>query len=252
MRGPLPPRVRILEPQEQNELAEPAFAAVFASSDPFGQPFHPAVEARALLFPVSFFLNEPQFKAFSAAVRTTGESTCYLQITEVADDSEFAAVLELPLDDFATYLETTTKVLLPLENALWSCHGGWGLLFSHEHHLLLGGPRLFVDTLLDAFPRSEDAPLSIEVTPDLEPWAADDSPDGEDLAAHYIEQGARHSEPLVGLSAREQVGAFVVEVRRWRDDWGTRIDWLPGLLEHLYGQQESRQLLFRAGLERED
>ena len=221
-----------------------AFDTVFASTDPFGTPFQPSVAQKALLFPVSCALKEAQLEALASAAAVVGEHEAYSVCTEDQSGETF----EISLGDFATYDAAMRPSHGVLENAVFSQEGTWGLLFSCEHHVLAGGPTEFVETLLDHFPRSEEAPQTIHVTPDIEPFTGTDI---DDIAAHYLNQGAHATEPLVGLVAREQVGSFVAEWRRERDDWGHNIEWLPRLLEHLYGAEESQNLMLRAGLRSE-
>jgi hypothetical protein len=52
----------------------------------------------------------------------------------------------------------------PLENAVFSRQGKWGLLVSGENHLLAGGTATFIDVLLDRFPASAWAPVEVDVS----------------------------------------------------------------------------------------
>jgi hypothetical protein len=136
MLGPLPPGVRELSPAERATRAEPAFGAVFASKDPFGTPFQPSIAQRALLYPVSCELEEGQFAALASAAAVVGEREAFHLLTEV-DDAEFRISLEFPLDDYPSYAGAM-QVSWPLEAAVFSREGTWGLLFSEEHHLVAG------------------------------------------------------------------------------------------------------------------
>jgi hypothetical protein len=247
MPPPLPPRVRRLTAEERATEAEPAFSSVFASKDPFGTPFQPDVERKALLYPVSDKLERGQFDALSGAAAAVGEDAAYHLITEL-EDEDMAAALELPLDDYAVYAAAMQASHPLLERALFSRQGTWGLLFSRENHLLAGGPARFIDLLLDRFPAAESPPVMIDVSPEDMQRLPEGLSDIDDVAAYFGEHGTR-AEPLSGLGTRDQVGAFAVEVRRWQDDYGTNPAWFERLLEHLYGPSEAARILAPAGLE---
>jgi hypothetical protein len=242
MWGDLPPGARRLPVPERDAAPTHSFDLVFADSDPFGAPFTERVEGRAILFPVRYRFDAEQFSALVTAAGAMGEHTAYCRSTEAATDE----IVELPLD-YAVYkgVRDTTPTD---ENCLCSTHGTWGLLFSHEDHVVVGGVPAFVDRLLDGFPPIHDAPVSFDVTSEMEPWSPEGAADATDMVAHYESQGARRTPPLIGVSAREQGAAFVAEVRRWRHDNGATIDWLPGLLAHIYGENDAQLMLDRAGL----
>jgi len=101
--------------------------------------------------------------------------------------------------------------------------------------------------LLDRFPASEWVPVEIDVSPEDMERLQGLTNIGH-VAAYFREDGKR-SKPLTGIAARDQVGAFAVEVRRWQDDYGTNPAWFERLLEHLYGRSEAARILARAGLE---
>jgi hypothetical protein len=89
--------------------------------------------------------------------------------------------------------------------------------------------------------------VAIDVSPEVMKGLPEDLTKIDEVAAYFEEHGTR-TRPLIGVAAREQVGAFAVEVRRWQDDYGTNPAWFERLLEHLYGRAEAAQILARAGL----
>jgi hypothetical protein len=242
MWGDLPPGARRLPVPERDAAPTHSFDFVFANWDPFGAPFTEQAVARAILFPVRNLFDEEQFAALLTAAGAIGEHTAYFRSTEAATD----VIVELPLD-YAIYAGVEDAAP-PLERCLCSTQGNWGFLFSHEDHVVVGGVSAFVDALLDDFPPIHEAPVNFDVTSEMEPWLPEGGAGGADMVAHYESQGARRTPPLIGVSAREQGAAFVAEVRRWRDDNGATIDWLPGLLAHIYGDTDAQLMLDRAGL----
>jgi len=241
----IPQGARKLSNIQEGYALRAGFGQVFVDSDPFGTPFAAQAESRAILFPVRF-LDEEQVSALSSAAATIGERNAFLQWTEGPE----SGVVELPLE--YTIYKTLIAGAGALENRLCSTQGTWGLLFSHEDHVVVGGTHAFVEALLDRFPPVQEAPVSYDVSPDMESWGESEAPGSarllaEDMAAHYERQGARRT-PLIGVSARDQGASFVAEVRRWRDAYGADIAWLPGLLAHIYGPSEAELMLDRAGL----
>lgn len=246
MRKPLPPGVRELSPEERAAKAEPAFGAVFASNDPFGTPFQPSVAQKALLYPVNNELEEGQFEALALAAAVIGEAEAYYLNPYVVED--YPISFEFSLGDYTSYAGAMSVCWI-LEAAVFSRAGTWGLLFSDEHHLVAGGPPEFMEALLERFPATVNPPMTVDISPEVaEARPGRGGPtDIDDLGAYFWEHGKR-IEPPVDVAARDQVGSFASEVRRWRDDYGMNPAWLGILLEHLYGQAEAREILVRASL----
>jgi hypothetical protein len=147
----------LTEPEWRREYAS-AFARVFVNPDPFDAPFTNAMEARALLYPVAYTLERNEYDAVAQAARVVGDSAMCLSIPDIDDHSnhpEYPAHWLLEFRDFAQY-EKLPRVGI-LENALYSPTGEWGLLISHEQHMVVGGSAEFVETMVRGFPGAERA-----------------------------------------------------------------------------------------------
>ncbi len=136
----MPPRE--LTPQEWRESGAPARNRIFASDDPYEEPFLAGVGPRALLFPMSYAHTGRELESIRAAAASLGESTCYLQLYVFGEDEW--PYWELDLTESDPY----AGIPFIRENSLFSREGAWGLLVSDENHALLAGDETFVRTLV--------------------------------------------------------------------------------------------------------
>jgi hypothetical protein len=230
------------------ERAERSFAAVFESTDPFGDLFRPAVERRAILFPIEPSLEEGQLAALANAASRLEEKDALFRWAEVPSDL-MGPIWRVSLNDFGVY--STVADHRGFDSALWSSTATWGMFISHEGHGLVGGPPDFIENLLGGFPQTERTRTTLVVRPemprvnfqDAEPGAAIDH-----MIDHYRKQGAE-VDPPVRVGARDQGFAFAVECARTKSEEGAEITWLPALLRHIYGIDEAGKILERSGLE---
>ena len=187
---------RRLSEREWRESGAPARNRIFASDDPYEEPFLAEIGSRALLFPMSHAHEGRELEAIRTAARSLDETTCYLQLYVFGEDEW--PYWELDLADADPY----AGIPFIHENSLFSREGAWGLLVADENHAHVAGPEIFVETLVSGF-------------------------DPPDLDAHALR--------------------FLNQWVELRSSTGQRYEWLPVLLEHLYGEERARDQLERAG-----
>lgn len=143
------PAVRKLSDDAEVARSQAAFEAVFCMADPFGRPFRDEVEARDLLYPVGFRLDEEEFRALAEAAGKLGEGRAFLSEVEGYSGSKWATRNHWEIDlGVYPYPQLASQGFIDvMENAIYSTAGTWGLLISHEQHALIGGPPLFVSSL---------------------------------------------------------------------------------------------------------
>lgn len=133
---------RRLTPKEWRESGAPARNRIFASDDPYEEPFLAEVGPRALLFPMGYAQSGRELEALRAAARALGETTCYLQLYLFGEDEW--PYWELDLSESHPY----AGIPFIRENSLFSREGRWGMLVSDENHAVLAGEEAFVQTLV--------------------------------------------------------------------------------------------------------
>jgi hypothetical protein len=180
--------------------AKPSFDRVFAAAAPFGEPFAPVMEARAILFPVHYQMGRALARAIRKGSTRLHESSFYFSVLErpQAEEQDRPYHWHIPFDQLREY--DALGYPFVVENAIYSTSGTWGLIFSHEHHAIIGGPAAFVEG--------------------------------------------------VTKSGDKQAERFVKAWKENQDRFGSKLDWLPRLLVHVYGDERTGKLLAEAGLER--
>ncbi len=133
---------RRLTTKEWRESGAPARNRIFASDDPYEEPFLPEVGSRALLFPMGYRHEGRELEAIRAAAASLGETACYLQLYQFTEDEW--PYWELELSD----ADPWAGIPFILENSLFSRDGRWGMLVSDENHGLAAGDETFVETLV--------------------------------------------------------------------------------------------------------
>jgi hypothetical protein len=151
-------RMRHLTFAEWHAGPATAFWSLFQSVDPFDEPLRPGVEARALLYPESYMLEEAEFAAVARAGREVGDTHVIVSITEEFGVTAGADANHWQLrgTDYAAYQRLASVGVL--ENALYSPSGRWGLLMSHEQHAIAGGTARFIHELLATHPEWQKSP----------------------------------------------------------------------------------------------
>lgn len=128
----------------------PSWRRVFTDNDPFGWPFASWVSAGGVVYPTDgLHLTRTQYEALTSALGTIGETGFFISAVE-SDGLEFQ---RRPWGHWwseqASY-EEYCALDLTLENALYSRHGRWGVLISHEMHAVVGGTIEFVRALTES------------------------------------------------------------------------------------------------------
>jgi hypothetical protein len=185
----------LLEAEFRSE-AKRAFESVFSSSNPFEAPFAAPVESRALLFPMHYTMEKPLARAIRKAAMQLNEGSFYLSVLErpAADEQDRAYHWHLGFNELDRYESLAYPFVL--ENAVYSDRGTWGIMFSHEHHALLGGP------------------------------------------AHFVQEVTKK------LSASEkQMQNFVEAWKHNHERFGSNLDWLRPLLQHICGDEHADEVM---------
>ena len=133
---------RELTPKEWREAGAPARNRIFASDDPYEEPFLAEAGSRGLLFPMGYAHAGRELEALRAAAASLGDPTCYLQLYVFGEDEW--PYWELDLTEADPY----AGIPLIRENSLFSREGAWGMLVSDENHALVAGHLTFVETLV--------------------------------------------------------------------------------------------------------
>jgi hypothetical protein len=143
------PAIRKLRDEAELAQSQAAFEAVFRTADPFDHPFQDEVEARDLLYPVGFRLDEKEFHAVAEAAGKLGEGRAFISEVEGYSGSRWATRnhWEIDLGTYPYPQLASQGFIDVMENAIYSTAGNWGLLISHEQHALAGGAPLFVSSL---------------------------------------------------------------------------------------------------------
>jgi hypothetical protein len=171
--------------------------------------FADGVGTRAILAATHPGLEKEQLAALRLAAAEVGEHRAYGSSLERVSWSSTGVI---PAQD----LEFSLDAPEPPEEIAYSPHvihspsGQWGLIVSLDY-TLAGGDARFVEALLDAWP-----PLVVQPPGPTEIWGA-----------------------------RDQALQVVRELRERRDAPEPPPRWLVDLLEHVYGQDEARELLGR-------
>lgn len=168
--------LRVITESEYNQKAEKAFRTVFKVYGPFGELFTPLISERTLIYPAWYSLTESQLQALVQAVKSVGDDAFYLSLLERIQDPDEAQHWFIPLDDVETYRSVPWPVR-GLENALYSPTGRWGIKFTMDQYAIVGGSRIFMDTLF--------AHLSISVDEQAHKFLLDHKPD-QDTSDHDL------------------------------------------------------------------
>jgi hypothetical protein len=136
-----------LTSDEWLEVAGKSFWSVFQNTNAFDAPVRQGMQAKALLYPVSYLLDENEFAALASAAQAEGDDSLYLSITEeFADyDGTNASHWLLNYWEYSEYCELDRIGVL--ENAMYSPAGRWGILISQEQHAIAAGTKSFIESL---------------------------------------------------------------------------------------------------------
>lgn len=128
---------------------EISFNKTFMSKDPFENAFTETIEKKILLFPTEgYHLTEDQYQALMTAVKSINETEFVLSeiegdcFTHSSDDGMYKHGHWIV--DTNTSYDEYQSLTLPLESAIYSRKGNWGIMISHEEHAILGGNNIFI------------------------------------------------------------------------------------------------------------
>ncbi len=126
---------------------KPVFDLVFANEDPYDTPFQRRIQSRLLLYWFGHSLDEkqPWFRSLIEGVRELGEDGFYFSY--LGRPSTPSRHSYIPLVEAASYGDE----IYPLENAIYSARGVWGIICSDEDHAILGGPEHLVSKIHASF-----------------------------------------------------------------------------------------------------
>jgi hypothetical protein len=196
------------EPVTQANLV---LQGIFRNTDTFDEPFQPWILNRALLFSIPFELDRPSLHAIAQAAKDFGDDGIYFASTEYFTPAipNCPQYWYIPLENIEEYYSLGKDCrFLSAEYALYSPKKTWGLLFSHEFHILAGGSPVFMEKLIELLAAS-----------------------GGDLAR----------------SLDEQAVDFLDTWKIYRTHSRADFSWVPRLLTHVYGSDKAEVILRRAG-----
>ncbi len=135
-----------------SEEIKPIFDLVFASEDPYGAPFRENIQPRLLLYWYTYGLygEEPWLKPVTDAIKEMHEEGFYL--TLLGRPGKSYHHWYVPLEEAALYVDQ----IFPLENAIYSTTGKWGVICSDEDHAVAGGPEEFISIIRSSISDWED------------------------------------------------------------------------------------------------
>jgi hypothetical protein len=114
------------------------------------QPFSEDQKERFLLFPCDFLLSKDVANSLAVSAKSNSEN--FLLVTYiVSPEYEKENNQKFWLIDFSE-LEELWKEIGPVEYALFSIKGDWGVIFSYERFALLGCTKEFACILRENFP----------------------------------------------------------------------------------------------------
>lgn len=194
--------MRALSEAEFTREAKPAFERIFVSENPFECAFASAIEVRMILFPAHYTMESSLAKAVIKEMARRKENAFYFSILErpKADEQDRPYHWEIPANQLEEYRSLGYPFVL--ENAIYATDGAWGIMFSHEHHALLGGAADFVQAVTKTLPQPG-----------------------------------------------KQIEKFVEAWKHNHDRFGSDLEWLPRLLQHVCGNEQAQKLIANTGLE---
>jgi hypothetical protein len=174
--------------------------------------FADAVAGRTILAPTYPMLGEDELAALRHAAAAVGEDRAYGSSVERITSSSDGGI---PLQDVEFSLEAPEppEEIAYLRHVVHSPSGRWGLVVSLDY-TLAGGDARFMEALVYAWPTLNIRFPKLPRPPEI--WGA------RDQALHVVRE---------------------VRERRAAPEPAPR--WLVDLLEHVYGQDEARELMDR-------
>jgi hypothetical protein len=157
------------------EIALSVYDQIFTAREGYEIFFTPRIPKKGVVVPAFYSLSQyskqDYLPAFQAAIRNLGEDLFYMSRTErvvatyvpkpgfekefseasragKTSLSPFAQKVEPIFNDWLVPLDMASgldDIDINLEKALYSLNGRWGVRFSSDNHMLIGGPEEFID-----------------------------------------------------------------------------------------------------------
>ena len=147
----------------------PILNRFFAIENAFSpRPFASDVSAKRILFDwrYKYSVDPPLLLSLIEAAKSIGDSGFYLR-GHVSEKDDIAAWY-VPCSEIESYTQSQDSPLrraTSFEQTLFSPSGQWGILTSHETHMLLGSMQQFMNKLKELVPDLDDQVLQF-----LEHW----------------------------------------------------------------------------------
>lgn len=159
-----------LSKSEFQAEAEPTLRQIFASDNPFCmEPFAPNTPVRRILFDwdSKYVVPPLLFNKIITTASRLGDSGFYLSSLWRGDASQPYAWY-IPFSEVKVYTNSSDSPISSYifsEQVIFSPQGLWGIMTTHEFHMLLGGTYKFIDELTQMVPD-----LDKQVNSFLEHW----------------------------------------------------------------------------------
>lgn len=148
----------IISRKENVAVLKDDFSKIFSYRNPFGKMFATSILDKVLLCPINgYCLSRKQLSALILTAQMLGESSYYL--SEIEGNKAFEKNDDSSAYDFghwelgiSTSYDEYEKLRIPIENALYSKNGKWGVIISHEDFAVLGGTSEFVTLFKKNYP----------------------------------------------------------------------------------------------------
>lgn len=201
--------MRALTELEYQVEAEPILRKVFVNDNPFDRPFSPSITARRMIYPCECYVDQPLIDAVIAAAASSGDTGCYLSL--LWKHSAHPNHCYIPFSEFSEAYNGT------------------------EENGRLVAVQLGLEVNLENVLYSSQGKWGIFLCQERYGLLGG-SPE-------FIEE-IRRSVPDLDT----QVYGFLQNCRGFFEDLGMKpdlyqIEWLPGLLAHVYGPKKARKLL---------
>lgn len=196
--------MRILSETEYQQQAQPILRRVFVENEPYDQPFSPSITERVIVFPCDIYPELLLIDGLVAAASSVGDTGCYL--------TQLWRSTDKPNDCYIPLLE--------LREAYYSNPPS-----SNKH----------IDRIIELFP--EYVLYSAQGK-----WG---------LMASHERFGVLGGLPEFMEAVRQIVPNLDCQVYNFLENYQLSkaagmhltLDWLPGLLTHVYGQEAAEKML---------
>lgn len=200
--------MQILTDAQYKIEAEPILRKVFVNDYPFDNTFSFNITERLIVFPCGNYIEPTLIEGLIAAASELGEQNCYLTNLFLYEDTTNHYYLSLP-ELYEEYVNLSCKIL-PEE-------------------------RLDLDCWIEYVIYSEQGTWGLMVSHEHHGMLGGSS--------QFINK-IREFVPDLD----EQVNLFLKKLKSISYSPGARLEWLPGLLTHVYGQQKAEILIQKTSL----